>query len=217
MAQAVLGVNLCKKKINESFVSIFISSLTQQHLPEDKDWNHYFEPYQVYDILKNLPGQKVSADFPFTIYRVAAYVIAEPLCHQFNISIDEEHVPSSWKEAKIIPLPKCTNPGFNDLRLISLLPTPLKILEYLLLANLSDKLLSCYGKEQFGFRPGSSTALALISLHDKISYYLEKNVRCQSMQDVETMFCDGYCCWNIHQTLSNSICPQLFSHFRLQD
>ncbi|MEL7309251.1 MAG: reverse transcriptase family protein, partial [Pseudomonadota bacterium] len=59
-------------------------------------------------------------------------------------------------------------------RPISLLPTPLKILESLILTHLASNFIRCYGNEQFGFRPGSSTVSALISLHDRITHYLDQ-------------------------------------------
>ncbi|MEL7308336.1 MAG: reverse transcriptase family protein [Pseudomonadota bacterium] len=167
-------VSSAAEGINEAFASYFISCQTPQRLPKVNDWGTLFEPHQVYKVLNNLPRSKASADLPFIVYKVAAHVIAEPLCHLFNISIDEGYVPLSWKTAKVIPLPKCASPGINDLRPISLLSTPLKILETLLLTVLSSKFISAYGNEQFGFRPGSSTSTALISLHDKITYYLDK-------------------------------------------
>ena len=55
---------------------------------------------------------------------------------------------------------KMRTPSLDQLRLISLAPTPTKILECIILAVIKSKLLACYDDFQFGFRPGSSTACA---------------------------------------------------------
>ena len=89
--------------------------------------------------------------FTFIIYRETAHIIAKPLAYLYNVSIDEGHVPLAWKEAKKVALPKCKRAGLNDLRPISLLPTPVKILETLILKNFEVNFVHYYGAEQFGF------------------------------------------------------------------
>ena len=69
---------------------------------------------------------------------------------------------------------KCARPTINDIRPITLLPIPSKILEHLVLQSVKEYLLSCYGPEQFGYRPFSSTVCVLISLHHHITAFLEK-------------------------------------------
>lgn len=41
-----------------------------------------------------------------SILRVTALAIARSLCHLFNPSLHSGVVPSEWKAAKIIPVPK---------------------------------------------------------------------------------------------------------------
>ena len=100
------------------------------------------------------------------LYKAAAHIICEPLSFLFNLSIKESTVPTTWKHAVVTPIPKLKCCTLQDLRPISLLPIPIKVLETIVLTHLKDDLVRAYGPDQFGFRPKSSTACALISLHD---------------------------------------------------
>lgn len=93
------------------------------------------------------------------------------LCHILNNSILEGTVPSCWKEAQIIPLPKKSNPkSFSEYRPISILPFLSKVLERLVHNQLSsffnqNMLLNPL---QSGFRTGHSTVSALVKVTDDI-------------------------------------------------
>lgn len=91
------------------------------------------------------------------------------MIHEFtflcNLSISTGIVPDEWKEAIVFPIPKTQNSkSVSDLRPISLLPIPGKVLEHIIHDSLmihleSSKILS---HRQFGFRPGMSTAILFI-------------------------------------------------------
>ena len=108
------------------------------------------------------------------MYKEAAHLLAEPFTALFNQSLKNGIVPSKWKSTAVIPIPKCSKPTLNDLRQISLLPIPFKILEKFVLRNIQKKLLNGYGPNQYGFRPQSSTVCANIALHDYITKALEE-------------------------------------------
>ena len=78
-----------------------------------------------------------------------------------------------WKMAAIAPVPKKAMPSLNDLRPISLLPLPAKLLEKVVLKSMKSTFISKYEDYQFGFRPNSSTQCALISLHDRMTAILD--------------------------------------------
>ena len=61
----------------------------------------------------------------------------------------------------------------SDFRPISLLPLPSKILERIVLSSVKDLLINIYGPNQFGFRPGSSTLLAHLLIHDYVTRQLD--------------------------------------------
>ena len=66
-------------------------------------------------------------------------------------------------------MPKCPAPTIDDLRPISLLPTPIKVLEQFIIQSTKHDIFRNYGKNQFGFRPLSSTICALIAMEDFIT------------------------------------------------
>ena len=39
--------------------------------------------------------------------------IATPICHIFNLSLEESVCPQAWREAKVIPLPKSDKAAFT--------------------------------------------------------------------------------------------------------
>ena len=125
---------------------------------------------QVYDLLRKLPNHKASPDIPLKLYKAAASILAPPLTEIFKQSVKEGVVPNVWKISAVTPLPKTNNPtSTDDIRPISLLPPPVKILERIILHFARPHFLQEYGNDQFGFRAGSSTTCALISLHDHIT------------------------------------------------
>ena len=75
--------------------------------------------------------------------------------------------------ANVVPVPKKNCSSISDFRPISLLPLPSKILEKVVLTSIKDALVGLYGLNQFGFRPGSSTLLAHIAIHDFITRHLD--------------------------------------------
>ena len=84
----------------------------------------------------------------------------------FDRSIKERVFPSDWKKAIIVPIPKTHPPVLQKLRTISLLPTPSKIFEKLILKTLNAKFEPLFGNCQHAFRKSASTTTALIQLLD---------------------------------------------------
>nr|CAI5863907.1 unnamed protein product [Callosobruchus analis] len=85
------------------------------------------------------------------------------LTHIINYCLRDFMYPSNWKIAKIIPVPKNKDPQtFKDLRPISILSAPSKILEKILNGQLRSCLLSyaILPDDQAGFRAGHSCCAA---------------------------------------------------------
>lgn len=83
-----------------------------------------------------------------------------------------------WKKVTVIPIPKVSNPtNVSNLRPISLLPLPGKILEKFV----HHDLITCLERHdlltrsQFGFRPGLSTSDAITELVDDIGLNINSN------------------------------------------
>ena len=107
------------------------------------------------------------------LLRAASAILAPPLTYLFVQSISEGVFPKTWKLANVTPIPKKPNPSVTDFRPISLLPLPSKILESIVLSAVKKTLIEGYGSNQFGFRPGSSTLFAHISIHDFVTRQLD--------------------------------------------
>lgn len=96
----------------------------------------------------------------------------------FNLSLSSSTVPQDWKIATVIPIPKVKNSkSVSDLRPISLLPIPGKLLEHIihdrLMTHLEmNKLIS---RRQFGFRPGLSMIDAISTLIDDVGLSINNN------------------------------------------
>ena len=64
------------------------------------------------------------------LLRMVADSITTPICHIFNLSLEESLCPQAWRKAKVIPLPKSGKAAFtgSNSRHISLLPALSKLL-----------------------------------------------------------------------------------------
>ena len=129
-----------------------------------------------------MPTHKASADIPSKLYKPAADILAQLSAHLFSLSIQTSVMPDLWKVAAVMPLPKTTSPStVDEMRPISLQPIPSKILERVVLNFAKSLFLREYGDDQYGFRSGSSTSRALISLHDHIVSCLD-NINAAGVQ-----------------------------------
>ena len=144
------------------------------------EWQPCVTAMEVFESLRNLKPSKAAGydGIPTVLYKKAAAVIADPLAHIINISIVSRTFPTAWKFSIISPVPKRCAPSKEDFRPISLLPVPAKICERLVLN--ADRSVHCqfrdtFGHNQFGGVKFSSTASALICLHDVITRALDND------------------------------------------
>ena len=123
--------------------------------------------------LRRLKRDKATGtdSLPSNLLKDCALVIAPPLTHIINMSLETSTFPSIWKSAKITPIYKSGNlDHVENYRPISVLPILSKILEKVVHQQLYDfletnKLLyNC----QFGFRKKRSTKLAATLFCDTI-------------------------------------------------
>ena len=161
---------MCKKLGNRTSTPL-ISDL----IMKDKKCKFKFEKVTVADVecllqkCKDRPSRVDNLDAKFL--NIVANLIAVPVCHIINLSIEKCICPLAWKTAKIIPLSK--NPavpfsGANS-RPISLLPALGKIMERIIFDQIQtyfdvNHLNSDY---QHAYRPGHSTCTALTQMVDE--------------------------------------------------
>ncbi|KAM3961990.1 uncharacterized protein ACR2FA_003881 [Aphomia sociella] len=100
------------------------------------------------------------------------------ITHIINFSLLSGEFPEVWLSAFVLPIPKVPSPNIlNDFRPISILPFLSKILEAVVHKQLSDfvfknKLVSPF---QSGFRPGHSTATALLRITEDVREGMENS------------------------------------------
>ena len=95
-----------------------------------------------------------------------AGLISKPICCIFNSSIREGSVPSCWKRADVVPIPKSNPPRSieSDLRPISLTPVLSKQLESFIGNWILETISGKMDVNQYGGLRGTSTTHALVDL-----------------------------------------------------
>ena len=150
-------------------------------LPSDQsDWSPLFNVSDIYNFLKSLKQNKStgSDEISNSLYKAGSLFLCEPLCNIVNTSILQRRVPSLFKCCDISPVPKKYPVCEDQLRPISLLSIPSKLLEYCVLKDVKNILLRCSPRHQFAYKPKSNTTCALITLHDAITKILEEETSC---------------------------------------
>ena len=162
--------------INHALASVFLPPVTMSSVGSscnDDGWSVDISPNLIFQQLRKLAINKASPDIPLLLYKKAAALLAYPLYRLFCQSIEESYVPRRWKVSSVSPIPKNNTPTLRDVRPISLLPLPVRLLERIVVDSVKSKLLENFGDSQYGYRPKSSTQCALISLHEHMTRFLD--------------------------------------------
>lgn len=131
-------------------------------------------PNEIIEITKSLKLSKSKGHDGISNFLLKQIIhsIASPLTHIFNLSINTGKCPDTLKIAKVNPIFKKDNPHeITNYRPISILPSISKILEKIIYKRVYKYLdtFHCLNLNQYGFRNGHSTDLALIQLYDRIT------------------------------------------------
>jgi hypothetical protein len=171
------NMNVAVNEINSSLSQIFRNPSTyllDQTKMNILDWNCTVTVDQVFKALSSIqPGKAYGNDFvPSILYKAAADSLAGPLAHIYNLSIEESIFPAPWKYGHTVVLPKTSKPNISDVRPITLLTAPSKLLERFVLNSVASHMHNNAGPNQF-CKPKSSTLCALITLHDHVTRLLD--------------------------------------------
>lgn len=142
-----------------------------------------FEPYKS-------PG--VDGVYP-VLLQTGGNALAEVLCRLYRASIALGHIPTRWKESRVVFIPKAgkakdSAKGYRPICLSSFL---LKTLEKLVDRHLREVLLEGGGLHgsQYAYQPGKSTETALLSVVSRIEKALQfKEIALGAFLDIEGAF-----------------------------
>ena len=169
------------QSINEHFVSIGsdIRPLDVQELPAFLPASTpvpMLYPWEVYNKLSKLNTKKAGGPDGISakLIREFAYEISIPLTDILNSSFSEGVVPTQWKRAVVVPIPKSSPPTWNQLRPVSLTDHFAKVAEAFLIGWLMDDIEDEIDVNQFGNRKGHSTSHYLVKLLNNIFMHAEK-------------------------------------------
>ena len=123
---------------------------------------------RVADMLNGLQTNKSCGpeSIPTSVLKDNCYELAKAIVNITNSSIIEGHLPSVWKRAHIMPVPKASevaDPG-KDLIPISVTSPLAKIFESDLNGILFEQIKANLDDRHFGYLKGSSTTAALVDL-----------------------------------------------------
>ena len=126
-------------------------------------------PWETYNKLKLLSTSKAPGpdDVPNFVYKEYAEILACPISSLINCSLSHQFLPSLWKLANIIPIPKekVVCDINKHLRPISLTCCLSKLAEEFVIEKfVAPAILKRIDSHQFGGIPRSSSTIALISM-----------------------------------------------------
>ena len=105
---------------------------------------------------------------PVLVLKLAAPVIASPIAHLIALSIKHRKVPKTFKSSIVVPIYKGKGKPINSpssYRPVAILPALSKVLEKVILQQLTPFLEKKLPPCQFGFRPGRSATAAVATAH----------------------------------------------------
>ena len=140
--------------------------------------------------MENISLQKATGpdDIPNWVRKTSASLLAGPITSIFNASIAQGRVPTLWKSADGLPLPKISNPKSvdSDLRPISLTPVLSKLLEGFVFRWLLNHIKLSIDHLQFGNIKNCSTTPGSIIRLSKAFARIDHNILLHKLQLLKT-------------------------------
>jgi hypothetical protein len=92
------------------------------------------------------PSKSVGLDIPGFVIKGCSAVFIRILRRIFNLSLTQQHFPTAWKEAPLVPVFKRANhAAASNCRPISILNNLSKLLEFII----HDHVLHCYNRPKY--------------------------------------------------------------------
>jgi hypothetical protein len=134
-------------------------------------------PMEVLEACNNIKSNAIGTDFiSIKFIKMILPVILPFLTYLLNCCLTKSVFPDKWKYARVVPIPKVTNPKkVEEFRPISILPALSKILEILMKNQMLEYLNvnELLGENQSGFRKGHSTATALSKVVEDLTVNID--------------------------------------------
>ncbi len=140
---------------------------------------NYFKPSQAHLISTKVYltfELWVNSQITFTALYIVVFVsqLAPSLTELFAMSLAHGKVPSEWKRANVVPVPKKDDPSeINNYRPISLLCIVSKVLEHIVHRHVYEFIKPSLHDLQHGFRPNRSCITQLLEVLQDIGKNLD--------------------------------------------
>jgi hypothetical protein len=149
-------------------------------------------PWEIFHDLSKLSASKAGGpdNIPPRLLKEFAYELSQPVSDIINASLSQSLVPTQWKEANVIPIPKQTPPSIDKLRPVSLTPCLAKVAEGRVCKWIVDAIQPHVDHRQFGNQKGLSTTHCLIDVYHHLVSGAEnsKNVGTLVLTDFSKAF-----------------------------
>ncbi|XP_035687426.1 uncharacterized protein LOC118423375 [Branchiostoma floridae] len=182
----ILGVNNTNPKEAANAINTHLAAASQQFPPLSLDELPSFLPactpppvvtvWDMYHQLRKVKVGKASGvdNISSRLVREFAFELSSPMTDIFNTSLAEGSVPSIWKKANVVPVPKENPPRLDKLRPISLTSIFAKICEGFVTRWCLQDILPNIDNRQFGSLRGKSTTHCLTSLVHSLACATDK-------------------------------------------
>ena len=132
----------------------------------------------VIKIIDGLPSKTSSGidDISPNLLKSIKHEISKPITLIINQCFQKGIFPDTLKIAKVVPIYKCNDEtALNNYRPISVLPSLSKVFERVIFNQIHEyfNLRNLYYGNQYGFRKGHSTELAILEVIDKVTLSLD--------------------------------------------
>ncbi len=168
--------------LNQFFASVFLPRSNTPRVPTPTttfDSSTEFIPVSIEEVLSLLSalsiGKATGPDgISARLLKECADVIAPSLTELFNKSLASGKVPTEWKYANIVPVPKTSETRIiNNYRPISLLSLVSKVLEHVVHARILYIVKPLLHPQQHGFRSQRSCITQLLDVVNNIGKALD--------------------------------------------